>query len=95
MKKVTFNLYTPKELWTLFCNWVFWPRHKKCADWCDYYDGVLCKRVSDILKNEIDNGSIGYEVAERIEIAIKTASEKVAKTTADLMSEQYKFEYGD
>jgi hypothetical protein len=91
-KTIKITIYNPKELWIKFCNWVFWPRHKKCAEWCDYYDGVLRSKIVDILQNETAIGSIGDEVAERLELALKIASEEVAKVTADLMSEQYKYE---
>ena len=33
----------------MFCNWVFWPRHKKCTEWCEFYDGVLDSKIAEIL----------------------------------------------
>ena len=57
-KTIKITFYNPKELWRMFCNWVFWPRHKKCVDWCDYYDGVLDSLIIEILSDECDKGNI-------------------------------------
>ena len=91
-KTIKITFYNPKELWIKFCNWVFWPRHKKCAEWCEYYDGVLQSKIVEILQEESDKGNISDEVAERLELNLKVASEEIAKVTAELMSEQYKYE---
>lgn len=91
-KTIKITIYNPKELWIKFCNWVFWPRHKKCADWCDYYDGVLDSMIVKILQDENAKGTISDETAERLEIALKHANYQVSKQTAELMSEQYKYE---
>jgi len=90
-KTIKITIYSPKELWIKFCNWVFWPRHKKCADWCNYYD-VLDSMIVEILQDENAKGTISDETAERLEIALKHANAQVAKQTAELMSEQYKYE---
>jgi hypothetical protein len=91
-KTIKITFYNPKELWIKFCNWVFWPRHKKCAEWCDYYDGVLQSKIDEILYMEVCKGNICDAVAERLEQSLKTASKDTAKDTADLMSKQYKHE---
>jgi hypothetical protein len=91
-KTIKITFYNPKELWIKFCNWVFWPRHKKCATWCDYYDGVLDSMIVKILQDENGKGTISDETAERLEIALKHANYQVSKQTAELMSEQYKYE---
>lgn len=91
-KTIKITIYNPKELWIKFCNWVFWPRHKKCAEWCDYYNGVLDHRIVRILQDENARGTISDETAERLEIALKEANEDAARQTAELMSEQYKYE---
>ena len=91
-KTIKITIYNPKELWIKFCNWVFWPRHKKCVTWCDYYDGVLDSMIVKILQDENAKGTISDETAERLEIALKHANHQVSKQTAELMSEQYKYE---
>jgi len=88
-KTITLTFYNPKELWQKFCNWVFWPRRKKCVEWCDYYDVVLMGKVVDILQNETAKGTMSDETAERVEVSIRKASEDVSKTTAELMSEPF------
>ena len=73
----------------MFCNWVFWPRHKKCTEWCDYYDDVLDARIVEILQDENAKGTISDETAERLEIALKQANYQASKQTAELMSKPY------
>ena len=89
MKEIKIILYSPKELWVKFCNWVFWPRRKKCTEWCDYYDGVLDSQIVDILMDEYNKGAISDEVEERLELALKHANYEVSKLTAELMSKPY------
>lgn len=89
-KTIKITFYNPKELWSMFCNWVFWPRHKQCAQWCEYYDGVLCSKISDILQREIESGSISEAVAERLELNLKIASDEISKATAEMMSKPFK-----
>lgn len=88
-KTIKITIYNPKELWRMFCNWVFWPRHKKCIQWCDYYDGVLDAQIVDILMDEYNKGTITDETEERLEIALKHANYEVSKLTAELMSKPY------
>ena len=52
MKKITINLYTPKELWQMFWNWAFWPRRKNCAEWIDFAKGTIESDLADVF---IDN----------------------------------------
>lgn len=88
-KTIKIVLYSPKELWAKFCNWVFWPRHKECAKWCEYYDGVLDAQIVEILSEENKKGAISDEVAERLELALKHANYEVSKLTAELMSKPF------
>ena len=64
--EIKISVYSPKELWNKFCNWVFWPRRKKCVEYCEYYDGVLVCKVSDILEEEVKLGNISSETADRL-----------------------------
>lgn len=88
-KTIKITLYSPKELWRMFCNRVFWPRHKKCAEWCDYYDGVLDGLIVEILQNETAKGTISDETAERLELSLKHANAMVSEQTAEFMSKPY------
>jgi hypothetical protein len=88
-KEIKITLYTPKELWKLFCNRVFWPRNKKCTEWCDYYDGVLDSDIVDILQQAVKDGLITDEAAETLEIKLKEANDATSKLTAKMMSEPY------
>ena len=91
-KTIRITFYNPKELWIKFCNWVFWPRHKKCVEWCDYYDGVLCGKIVQILQEANENSEISDYAAEKLEVKLKAASESVSKLTAKFMSEGYKYD---
>ena len=84
-KTITITLYSPKELWNKFCNWVFWPRRKECAQWCDFHDGVLYSMIVEILQNEVDDGAISNEVAERIGCFFERAIHTASKQTEELM----------
>jgi hypothetical protein len=48
--------------------------------------------IVKILQDENAKGTISDETAERLEIALKHANYQVSKQTAELMSEQYKYE---
>ena len=73
----------------MFCNWVFWPRRKQCAEWCEYYDAELMREVVNILQDKSTSAFISDEAAERIEIAIRKASSEVAADTAKIMSKPF------
>ncbi len=88
-KEIKITLYTPKELWAKFCNWVFWPRRKKCSVWCYHYYGCLHREVVDILQKACDEKKISDEVAEELELAIDNISMNIADSTAKLMSEPF------
>lgn len=88
-KTIKITIYSPKELWRMFCNWVFWPRRKQCAEWCEYYDDELMREVVNILQNKSASAFISDEAAERIEIAIRKASSEVAADTAKKMSKPF------
>ena len=91
-KTIKITFYNPKELWVKFCNWAFWPRHIKCVKWCQYYDTALCQEVAKILKTANKSGAISDEAAKLLEMRIKSASSDVAKATAEIKSEYYKYE---
>lgn len=88
-KEIKITLYSPKELWKMFCNRVFWPRNKKCAEWCEYYDGVLDHRIYETIQQAVEDGMITDEAAEALEIKLKEANAATAKLTAELMSKPY------
>lgn len=50
-KTIKITIYNPKELWIKFCNWVFWPRRKKCAEWIDFTKGTLESDLADVFIN--------------------------------------------
>ena len=43
-KTIKITIYNPKELWRMFCNWVFWPRLSK---WLVNKCGKLCLLIFD------------------------------------------------
>ncbi len=88
-KEIKITLYSPKELWKMFCNRVFWPRNKKCTEWCEYYDGVLDHRIYEILQQAVKDGMITDDAAENLEIKLKEANAATAELTAELMSKPY------
>ena len=88
-KEIKITLYNPKELWKMFCNRVFWPRNKKCTEWCEYYDGVLDHSIYEILQQALQDGIITDDATEVLEIKLKEANAETAKLTASLMSEPY------
>jgi hypothetical protein len=51
MKKITINLYTPKEVWKIFWNWAFWPRRKECSEWIDFAKGTIECDLEAVFKN--------------------------------------------
>lgn len=73
----------------MFCNRVFWPRNKKCTEWCEYYDGVLDSLICDILQQAVKDDMITDDAAENLEIKLKEVNAATAKLTAELMSKPY------
>lgn len=88
-KEIKITFYTPKELLQKFCNWVFWPRRKECAGWCEYYDGVLVCKVKEIIDEEVNLTNISREVADRLYYRISDASGEICKNTAEMMSRPF------
>lgn len=88
MKEIRIKLYNPKELWRMFWNWVFWPRRKKCADWCDFFEDVAEKEINNIIyefcqeHNDITEAEYMRLVGE-----IRAALMQISTRTAELMSE--------
>lgn len=75
MKKYEFEItfYNPKELWVKFWNRFFWPRRKLCAEWMDYGQSLMEHAIiSDVICKTDELGiSIGFEEAEKLELAIR------------------------
>lgn len=88
-KEIKITLYSPKELWKMFCNRVFWPRNKKCTEWCEYYDGVLDSLICDILQQAVKDGVITDNASNILETKLNEANSATAKLTAELMSKPY------
>lgn len=86
-KTIRITFYNPKELWHMFWIKFFWPRRKQCTQWCDYFDDLICSEVVNILLDENEKGAISDEVANRLGLSIKSASNNTAKRVAKLMSE--------
>lgn len=70
---ISINIYTPKELWVKFWNRFYWPRRKQCAEWMDVMQVRLeGKIVNDLIyKKYYDRGSMGFSLAESLDIDIK------------------------
>lgn len=86
-KTIKITFYNPKELWAMFWNWAFWPRRKKCAEWCECYHQNLMYLMSDIFDKCEKSGSIKSDVALDLASKIELASKKTANEIAKLMSE--------
>lgn len=89
-KTVKITLYSPKELWKMFCNWVFWPRRKKCAEWMDYADGMIKQSLADIIFEYKLNGLIttDKDADELYDKLVEKVKEHLKKTE-ELMSIPY------
>ncbi len=85
-KTIKITFYSPKALWRMFWNWAFWPRRKKCAEWCDYYHSNLLCLLSDIVDKYEKNGEISSDTAIDLASDIEQASKKTSKAIAELMS---------
>ena len=85
-KTIKITFYNPKELWFMFWNWAFWPRRKKCAEWCNYYHQNLLCSISDIFYEYEKSNSIKTDVALDLADKIGLASEKIANEITELMS---------
>lgn len=84
------TFYSPKELWQMFCNWVFWPRRKKCAEWIDYADGMIEQSLADIIFEYKMNGIIisDKDADDLYEKLIEKVREHLKKTE-ELMSKPF------
>lgn len=85
-KTIKITFYNPKELWRMFWNWVFWPRRKKCAEWCDYYHSNLVCQLSDILGKYEGRGDISSCASLDLAKDLERASKETSKAIAELMS---------
>lgn len=85
-KKITINLYNPKELWEMFWNRFFWPRRKECARWCDWGIFVMKQEISDVLYQE---EGLDKDTAIRLELAVKEKIEQVFKQMETLIALPY------
>lgn len=86
-KKVTITFYSPKELWQMFWNWVFWPRRKKCAEWIDFAEVVIEGDLADAF---IDNKHMlvteYYESDQFFTICMEVIKKKL-ELTKELMTQ--------
>lgn len=90
MKKITITFYSPKELWKMFCNWVFWPRRKQCAEWIDYADDMIERSLADILFEYKMNGQItSDEDADNLYNELVEKVREHLKKTEELMSKPF------
>lgn len=73
MKRITINIYSPKELWVKFWNRVFWPRRKKCVEWIEYGQcEVEYAIINEVLCNTEELGiDIDFDELTKLELAIK------------------------
>lgn len=83
-KTITITLYSPKEIWEKFWDRFFWPRRKKCAEWCEWGKITLNQELfGDVLCNE---EGLDLDTATRIELAMKEKIKQVFKRMESLMS---------
>ena len=89
MKKITLTFYSPKELWRKFWNRVFWPRRKECAEWMEYGQSLIEKAIiSDVICKTDELGiSIGFDEAEKLELAIRPKIAEAFDKIKELISE--------
>lgn len=89
-KTIKITLYTPKELWAKFCNWVFWPRRKQCADWLDLLEVRLKDEIiSQMLIDKYNSGLIGDTLVDDLDVEIKAIIEREINNMKELMSKPY------
>lgn len=89
-KTIKIILYTPKELWTKFCNWVFWPRRKQCSEWLDLLKVNLENEIiSKMLIDKYNTGVIGDTLVDDLDVEIKSIIEKEIDKMKKVMSEPF------
>lgn len=89
-KTIKITLYTPKELWTKFCNWVFWPRRKQCSEWLDLLEVNLKNEIiSKMLIDKYNAGVIGETLVDDLDVEIKSIIEKEIDKMKKVMSEPF------
>ena len=86
-KKIEITFYNPKELWRMFWNRVFWPRRKKCADWCDYFEGVAESEIGNIVYTFCQKHNISDDEFMSLNGEIRATLMQVSTRTAQLMSD--------
>lgn len=87
-KTIKITFYTPKELWKMFCNWVFWPRRKQCAEWLELMQVRLeNKIITDLIIGKYYNqGILPDATCESLELDIKHIVKEECKAMAEIMS---------
>ena len=71
----------------MFWNWAFWPRRKKCSDWCDYFEGVAETEIGNIVYDFCQkHDNITDAEYEHFCGEIRAVLMMVSTTTAELMS---------
>ncbi len=89
-KTIKITLYTPKELWKKFCNWVFWPRRKQCSEWLDLLRVNLeHKIISEMLIDKYNAGVIGDTLVDDLDIEIKSIIKKEINEMKEVMSKPF------
>lgn len=89
-KTIKITLYTPKELWTKFCNWVFWPRRKRCSEWLDLLEVNLKNEIiSKMLIDKYNAGVIGDTLVDDLDVEIKSIIEKEIDKMKKVMSKPF------
>jgi len=95
-KTIKITFYSPKELWRVFWNRVFWPRRKKCAEWCDFFEGVAESEIGNIVydfcskRDDITDDEYNQFWGE-----IRAVLLQVSTKTAELMSEPFPIKEGE
>lgn len=86
-KTIKIVLYSPRELWTKFCNWIFWPRRKQCAEWLDVLQVRLEHEIiSDMLMCKYNAGFLDETQVNELDIEIKSIINKEVCSMKKLMS---------
>ena len=89
-KTIKITLYTPKELWKMFCNWVFWPRRKRCAEWLEVLQVKLENEIiSKMLIDKYNAGVIGETLVEDLDIEIKAIIRREIENMQNVISKPY------
>ncbi len=89
-KEIKITLYTPKELWAKFCNWVFWPRRKQCADWLELLRVNLEHEIIlKMLMDKYNAGLISDTLVDDLDVEIKAIIKREINEMKEVMSKPY------